>query len=134
MKKNFKGGAKLADVEAFVEESIGSLDGASMFRVTIEPVRDLAVDEALMGLGLGDVIGDVYDFVEYRKTEIRKPIRSEKALIRILKKFEGKPAEAKASIVQTMAQGWTGLFEPKGGGASKDRTMKGWGGSSGGIW
>jgi len=146
-RRTFKKGESLDSLAQFVRVAADEVTGdtgaaelPSAVRITVStvsvdiprPTIEDVVD--VLGLGPGTLVAErLEEFLDYRRDEKKKPIRTIAALTRILKPFEGKPIHAIAAIDESMTQGWTGLFvrdQPKNGGDRfQDR-----GESDGGTW
>ena len=138
--KKFKAGESAETLAHFTRTAVDEITGDNGFaespvsiRVTVEVVGvQLSVGPILEVLGLTPAREAVDQFLEYRRAEKRRPIGADVSLKRILTQFKDDPDGLKASVTESMAQGWTGLFPSK---VAKSRAMpSGKGGSIGGEW
>lgn len=131
-------------IEIVLEETVKPEEKiSSMVRITVEVVTKakthfedtVAFDKTISDLGFLHVKTRraIYKFVKYRREELKKPIRSTKALRRILVKFKAPGISLENAVRESMAQGWTGLFLRETDKTSS-RSIKTEGGSDGGEW
>jgi len=147
--KTFKAGSPLSDVIHFAMVEPSNVGGVShtrpgsrattldqSLRVTVELVAARKFDPSpvLVEFGLESVAGAVDEFLEYKRDELRKAVRSIKSLRRLLKPFDGKPADLESAIVESMRHGWTGIFDKSSSQGGGSRAIGRKGGSNGGEW
>jgi hypothetical protein len=143
-RKTFKAGTYLVDIAAYIKQAADGLTGESGSVVLVESIK-VVVSTASAGIPLAAVVGIVdglelprecvpmvNEFLRYRTEDKKKPIKTAKTLVRLLKPFNGKPDHLRESIEESITQSWTGLFmqELKGGTDRKQER----GESDGGTW
>lgn len=121
IRKTFKRGESLESIAAAVRSMADAVTGDGgegellrAVRVTVSTIGGVipraAVKEVLDGLGVGDAIEAVVEFLDYRQFDKKKPIKTVAALARLVKQFKGRPDGLTAAVEESIAQGWTGLF------------------------
>ena len=141
-RKTFKSGTPLSSLAEFVKAAADELTGdtasallPATLRVVVETVRETEFDPAALldELNLSDAATPVREFLEYRRNEIRSPVKTVAALRRLLLPFQGQTPLLREAVEQSMQQSWKGLFV-RGIGSQIDRTFDRSGGSDGGTW
>lgn len=140
--KSFKAGETLDSVAHFAKVAADELTGdtgsaaiPARVRVTVETVKnDLAIDPLLEALNLTEVRDVVEEFLDYRRDELRKSVKSIGALKRLLNKFAGRPGALRAAVSTSIDQGWTGLFDKSNGSLAVTDRRATEGGDDGGEW
>ena len=136
-RRTFRAGESLESIAQFVRVAADEVTGesgaaelSSAVRITVSTIKvhipRAAIEGVVDGLGLGPdtiVAERVEEFLDYRRDEKKKAIRTIRALARLLKPFERKPIHAIAAIAESMTQGWTGLFIRDDNGGGGDRTQ-----------
>ncbi len=148
--KTFNKKNAISDAYKFTVEAIGDVIGdlikpddkfPKSLRITVETVAveldAVDLESVLIPLGMEDVKTHlaVRKFLAYRREDLRKPIRSRRALTRILRRFENQSRLLQLAITESMAQGWTGLFiQGKEHRSAASRSINTEGNSDGGNW
>ena len=140
--KTFKAGSTHASIRKFLEAVLSDRFGDSektseplQISVEFEPKRKLDVSGVLEAAGLSAASESIAEFIQYRADELKKPIRSDAALARLLKPFGSDSFAVKSAVEESMRNSWQGLFVRDAAKTQVDRSAKTEErGSRGGEW